>query len=243
MDNAAEIDFEAARKARDELDLREDIFLIESPSSDDLYVSRNEGDALARTLYLADINVHYYLATNEETFDRAIDDIVIRINSSKRDRADWPFIHISAHGLEDGLELTDGSVLYWEQLTRRMFYAHELVGCVALPPQLPQDLPRLNLSLSSCSAFVNYKKNIEKPYPFQMMLGPTTDVGWCQSLIGYTTFFYKAFIQKNDFRTAIEGMNAAAGKASEKIFDACWSHDIDKMARDIGAMIFPRSGQ
>jgi hypothetical protein len=206
-----------------ETDVKETIYMVESPSPDDLYRGTNEGDALARTLSLAEINVVYYLAVSEETFQQALDDIVIRINNENRTA--MPFIHISAHGYEDGLELTDGGTLFWEQITKKLEQVSELVGL--LDPGIPGigGLPRINLSLSSCGAFSNYKRVAGDKIPVQTVLGPNIDVGWCQSLIGFTTFFYQAFILRRAFQDAVVAMNAASGNIGQQIFEL--DHRVD----------------
>lgn len=226
------LDYEAFREIKRNLDLKEDIFLIESPSPEDLYHGRNEGDALAKTLSLAEINVTYYLVTSEELFTRALDDIVIRINGSARDRPEWPFIHISAHGSDEGLELTDGDCLMWPQLTRRLQQVHDLVGGLGISPPFPQNVPRINLSLSSCSAFKNYSNNLHGQPPFQVMIGPNVDVGWCQSLIGFCTFFYQSFILQCSFFDALEAMNSASGTDGDAIFSILDKYGLQKFAQD-----------
>ncbi|WP_294196583.1 hypothetical protein [uncultured Sphingomonas sp.] len=219
---------EAIFDALAQTDAKETIYMIESPSPDDLYRGRNEGDALATTLKLAEINVIYYLAASEDTFQQALDDIVIRINNEEENA--MPFIHISAHGYEDGLELTDGGTLYWEQITKKLEQVSELVGLLNSGVPGIGSLPRINLSLSSCSAYSNYKRVAGDKIPVQSVLGPNIDVGWCQSLIGFTTFFYQAFILRRTFQNAVVAMNAAAGIIGQQIFELDHRVDLKSLA-------------
>jgi len=225
----SEVDLPKLANALAAVDVREPIYLIESPSPDDLYCGRNEGDALARTLSLGEIDVQYYLATNDEQFERAFDDIAIRFNSLEDSAIKMPFVHFSAHGREDGFDLTDGDYFPWEKFTRKLHYLSDVVGTLNLPPPFPPNLPRINVSLSSCSAFRNYRPTIEKDFPFQLLVGPNVDIGWCQALIGFSTFFYQAFVQKNSFETALKSMNIAAASEEKPIFEILREHDLKSM--------------
>jgi hypothetical protein len=195
------------------IDLREIIYLIESPSALDLLEDRNEGDALAHILGLAEIEVVYFLAVNDETFEAAIckikEDIVRRSNYQTA----MPFIHISAHGSKEGLELTDGDVILWEKLNQLLVQLHAYVGPALLPPEFPQGLPKTTICLSSCSAFDPYANASPKPAPYQALIGPNKDVGWCEALIAFSTFYYQACILEKSFDVALVAMNFASGAA------------------------------
>ncbi|WP_153007068.1 hypothetical protein [Sphingomonas sanguinis] len=235
------VDIEAMQKALSHVEMREKIYMIESPSAEDLYCARNEGDALARTLALAEIDVIYYLATSDETFNQALTDIAIKINALDPNEVQdaMPYVHISAHGDEDGILLTDGDIIFWESLTRKLSELHELVGPIKLNPPLPAEVPRTNLSLSSCAAFTNYKKYLSKDSPFLIMMGPTRDIGWCQALIGFTTFYYQHFILRQPFLRAFRAMNAAATSNNETLFGYHEERDIMRIVTKHAENLFP----
>src|SRR5258706_619220 len=90
---------------KDAVETRDAIYIVESPSPEDLLHDRHEGDALARVLRLGGIDVHYFFAATEETFEEAFKLIARTIE----DRSDYinamPWGHISSHGGPDGLEL------------------------------------------------------------------------------------------------------------------------------------------
>jgi|GEM_PF-3299031 len=210
-------DDELLRAAEAEINRREPIFVIESPSPGDLYVGRHEGDALVRTLGLAQIEVSYYLVTNAETFDRAFDDIAQAIKI-KKDPSLFPFIHISAHGDEDGIVLTDDDIIFWDKLSASFSKLHKSVGHVSELEPILKDVPRTSLCLSSCSTFTHFARNLPAKVPFQCMIGPTEDVGWCQSLLGFSTFYYQAFERRSSYFGALEAMNAASCTVETPIF-------------------------
>lgn len=195
------------------------VYVIESPSPEDMLERRDEGEALAQTLRLAGIEVHYFLAVSEEMVEAAFDKIPAIVKA----RADWavamPWIHLSAHGYAEGLELTDGQTLYWPVLTRLLEKLHKSIGPVLLPSEYIQTMPKAALSLSSCGAFDNYRNSVATELPVQSLVGTDRDVGWCQSLIAFSTFYYQALFQRIGVRRAVEIMNIAAGDtAPDPIF-------------------------
>ena len=192
-------------------DFRETIYVIESPRDDDLLDGRNEGDALVRVLKLAEISVVYFLAINAEMFERAFEMISAAILNQPDIQTAMPVIHISAHGSDDGIELSDGDVILWDKLTSLLRGLNETIGPVNLPRPLPQDLPRSTICLSSCSAFSRYKEVAPRPTPFQAIVGPTRDIGWCESMLSFASFYYLTNIKHKTFSTAVMCMNFANG--------------------------------
>lgn len=192
-------------------DIPDAVYVIESPSAEDLMVRRGEGEALAQTLSLAGIQVEYFLAANEEMVEAAFNAITEHIKK----RPDWgtamPWIHFSAHGDKDGLELTDSSVLYWPILTRMLLKLGQQIGPVILPAELDQGIPKASLSLSSCGAFAGYLKQVVDDCPVQCIIGSDEDIGWCQSLLGFSTLYYHAISLHKAISNAVEAMNVAAG--------------------------------
>jgi len=219
---------EFVRSLRDQINLVEPIYVIESPSSRDLYDGRNEGDALAKTLKLGSIEVAYYLAPDMDMLERAFLDIGAAIKSRPDIEDVMPFIHISAHGGEEGIQLTDYKDVRWAQLSELFCGLHKTVGKLDALESYFGEVPKTALSLSSCSSFTNYKKNLPEFVPFQAMIGPNIDVGWCQSLVGFSTFYYQAFLRKATYWDAVDSMNAAAASTEEPIFELLAPHITDE---------------
>lgn len=203
-------------EVRDAVDFREAIYIIESPSPEDLLHDRHEGDALSRVMRLANIDVYYMLAASEETFLEAFKMIASTIKEREDYRQAMPWIHISAHGGEDGLELTDGSVVQWDILSRLLRELHEGVGKAELPPPLPQGLPKASLCLSSCGAYTHYRPAIPEPAPIQCLVGATRDIGWCQALVAFLSFYYLTGVLRRDINVAVMSMNLACGAIYEE---------------------------
>jgi hypothetical protein len=218
-----------------QINFREPIYIIESPSAKDLYEGRNEGDALTRMLQLANIETSYHLVTDAEIFDQAFSDIASMINTRSDVNTIMPFVHISAHGSDDGIELTDNDVIEWGKLNKSFLALHEKIGPIPFGEEVRNDVPKTTLCLSSCSALKNYKKNLPDAFPFQAILGPTIDIGWCQSLIGYSTFYYQNFIRNVGHTMAVKAMNSASSSPGETIFEMIHDANHENLMKDLAS--------
>lgn len=199
-------------------DARAPIYLIESPSPEDLYAGRNEGHSLVYTLSLGAIEVTYFLATNVDRFEQALKDIG-DIISRRVDCEDvLPFVHISAHGSDDGVELTDGDVILWPRLSKLLCDLHDKIGSCSVVGSDGKGIEKCSLSLSSCSAYTNFIESEGHSLPVQAVLGPTTDVEWCQSLVAFSSFYYQAFVLRQSFSDSVLAMNAASSERGKSIF-------------------------
>ena len=220
---------EEAKAIEDSFDHRETIYLIESPSPEDLLSGRNEGDALTRVLRLAEINVIYYLCVNIDSIDIAMGDIADRVISNS-DLSHMPVIHFSAHGSDDGLELTDGDVFLWDQLKNRLNTFNQTIGYCLVDDVFRQDIPRTILCFSSCGAFNAFPKSDKDNILFQSVIGPKVDIGWCQALIAFSTFYYNAWINELDYSDSVDIMNVAAGVGVKKVLFSSFVPNGNPMA-------------
>lgn len=117
------------------------IYIVESPSDEDLYSQRTEGKLLLEGLRLAQVSnapntfVEYRLVISEETFDKAmLEDLPLTLGGLK---GIIPILHFSMHGDEGGLELTDGTEIHWDELAKllseinRNLARNKLIVCVS----------------------------------------------------------------------------------------------------------------
>lgn len=180
--------------------------------------------------------------TSDETFNLAFERIAQSI-LTRSEKSDMPIIHISAHGGEDGIELTDGDVIYWEKLNRLLTELHAKIGPLNFPPPLPQNLPKVLVCLSSCSAFKGFAENQPPTGVIQAIVGAADDVGWCEALIAFSTFYYQTLILKSDYSSAVVAMNLAAGafRNGEPTYRFIRTHDLpskdlwDEFAKQISS--------
>jgi hypothetical protein len=199
-----------------QVESRDAIYVIESPNPEDLLFDRHEGNSLASILKLGGIDVFYYLAANEETFEQSFKLIAETIRGRPDFPTSMPWIHISAHGGPDGLELTDGGVVEWQILTRMLTELHQCVGAAVVPLPMPQALPKASLCLSSCGAFEAYRSTASSTPPFQCLVGAVRDVGWCQALIAFSSFYYLTGTAGRAVNLAVVAMNMASGALFEE---------------------------
>src|SRR5688572_4013746 len=93
------------------------VYVIESPSASDLLDGRTEGQALCGVLDLAEIPRSYSLVTNLDTLSSAL---TSRLVEAWERFGVLPVLHLSLHGNEDGVGLTDGTFVTWDQLRRTL---------------------------------------------------------------------------------------------------------------------------
>jgi len=124
--------------------IKEHVFIIESPSSDDLLQDRREGYALSSALRLADISSSYHLAVTQDAFTKVLESISQTPASIKRvlrspsdpsqqgivleDSVIMPLIHLSLHGNDSGIALSSGEFILWEQLGDALYKINDRIG-------------------------------------------------------------------------------------------------------------------
>ena len=207
------------------------IHIIESPSSNDLLIGRNEGDALGRFLHLSGVPYTYYLATSVDTFDIALDSIKSAMKIEMQEHQKFLcHLHISCHGSLDGLELTDGDCIEWESLDNRFAGMSKEIGPVKFTNDVfPKDLTPLCVCLSSCSAFKFFLDSSLNKKNYQFLVGPNEDIDWCDALLGYAVFYRNSVtLVKNHWKSIVR-MNAALGLEHEPIFESDENPRITKL--------------
>jgi len=172
------------------------VYIIESPSPNDLYYNVNEGEILEKTFPLLGIETIKKLTTTSDLFKQALTkDILNFSNIFKR----VPVIHISAHGDRNGLSLTDGSTIGWEQLKEFLrpinhTYKDTLIIC-----------------LSACESWTGCKMTMcSGERPFFYLIGTIGAPSWRETIVGFTVF-YNLLMKKQKFESIIEIINQASG--------------------------------
>ena len=178
------------------------VHIIESPDSMDLLDGRTEGEVLAKSLRLAGINMCYNLATNYATFLEALQ----RVYQAAGDFGGVPVLHISAHGDEDGIALTDGTVLSWDDLR----------------PLCDEMQGSLLIGMSTCQGWEGGRIAMsEDGYPFYALVGNVGDAAWSDSAVAFVALYHRLF-QGAEVEDAVEAMRSASGDPN---FDCWWGAD------------------
>lgn len=154
--------------------------IVESPHADDLFEGRTEGQMLREALKLAGVPCRYRPATTLETFRRALS---TDLGDAVEEGLGLPLLHISAHGNPDGLALTDGSFLVWEDLRALLLPINE------------STLGQLGLYMSSCHGYhaCQMALGADSSAPFQWVIGPEAEARWGDAAISFATFYNRLF--------------------------------------------------
>lgn len=199
------------------------VHIIESPSPSDLFDGRTEGRMLSEFLCLSEIPYRYNLVVDSGHFEAAL---VGQVMQSVQELQRLPIIHISAHGGENGIQLTNqresGQIIAWDQL-RKSF--NTLRGMF-------EDLP-LGLCMSSCNGSAARKMaQVVKvsDIPVNWIVGTSQTVHYADAAIAFATF-YRAMQRGDEDQSLIDAMRAASGVPD---FGVEFGHDLQKnYLRDI----------
>lgn len=83
---------------------KQEVLIIESRSAQDIYDDRYEGETLKQILRLQGVYAKYIEVINQELFIKAL---------KLAQKENIKYVHISAHGEDEGFVLTDGTEISW----------------------------------------------------------------------------------------------------------------------------------
>jgi len=211
------------------------VFVIESPSPEDIRDGRSEGEALSAALRLAQITSHYYRVQDVKGLGECFADIARATISEKRGghrkTVTIPHLHFSSHGNEKGLELTSGEFVPWDGLRIMLLGLGKATGYVG-----PSGFCLFLATFSTCEGafasrmfvgeppreFATKLFPAEVPKPCIGIVGPAAKVSWSDSLTAFVTFYHLNLTKQVPAQEAVKVMNLAAG-----LTDAfrCYAHD------------------
>lgn len=157
------------------------VYIIESPSAEDLLEGRAEGRALSEVLELAGIPYCYNLVTNLKTWEIALGTRFQEANNYYSDLA--PILHLSMHGSESGVALTDNTVFSWNQLKKE------------LTPLNNEMEDGLLICMSSCFGAHGRRmaRDNSTDNPFYALVGNKKSFFWQDGAVAYVTFYHLLF--------------------------------------------------
>lgn len=187
------------------------VFIIESPGDEDLRKDRREGYALSAALELAGMEVSYQLATTRKAFVASLEEIAGNF-SSKDDKEPLNgtlHLHISAHGRNEGIELTNGEFMEWKELESLLGGLNHKLGRIGIEWDWPDELTlsRIILCFSSCRGANGFRIHSTGLSPFLAIIGPKRDIGWFDSITAYMTYYFQAIHLDGGSFKAVEAMN------------------------------------
>jgi hypothetical protein len=194
------------------------VCILESPSAQDILDNRREGFALSEALGLAGIRNEYFAICDRDTLGIAVKRVCAFAASRKLSPLTGAageffshprlFLHFSGHGNEDGLGLTNGDFIPWEELTGIVADMTKGLG-LCHGEDVPVSL--VALCMSSCCGLHGRKMAVDpKACPFVFLVGPHKPVSWNDSLTAYITFYHQLINKRRTLGRAVMGMNQAA---------------------------------
>lgn len=183
------------------------VYIIESPSPQNLLEGLGEGRLIQEALSLFGIHSQYKLAVDYDCFEKAIGhDLTLMLRSTPVN----PIVHISAHGQQptpdsggfcDGISLTDGYPIDWDDLRTHLSPINKLLN------------NELIVCMSSCYGFEGLRAAFTrfKTLPFYALIGNTESCYWHESGIAYATFYHHFFRKRASLENAVKKMRAASG--------------------------------
>jgi len=175
------------------------VYIIESPSSKDIYIGRSEGDLIKKAVSLNRIPCASKVVVSREPLINALK-IGIYEEMLKHKNL-LPVIHLSAHGSESGIQLTDSSILLWKELRDYFKPINKAFN------------GNLLLCMSSCQGSNSCKMSMQEnddEYPFWAVVGNSTEPLWSETAIAYATFYHHVALG-NSLEEAIKTMKIASG--------------------------------
>lgn len=182
------------------------VYIIESPKPEDLLDGRFEGKVLGEALCLAEIPYSYSLSISKGMFvycmGRWLFDEILRLRS-------LPILHLSMHGDQNGIALTDGDYIEWSELA-------ELIGPLAKILE-----GKLIISLSACYSAAGCRMAMtnSSDLPFGLLVGSLSQVAWADAAVAYVAFYHRLFKGASAYE-AVEAMKSASGESDFAMFYA-----------------------
>lgn len=198
------------------------VYIIESPSSNDFLDNRREGESISKILSLSQVRNQYIVAIDEPGLSSAIDRTIqdyAQMQSNPSGRR-LPFLHLSCHGNELGLVLSNGHLLPWDGL-------RDLLNRINKRFVQKGSFSLLTICLSTCCGL--YAMNADNgvdPSPFGVLIASEKKVEWAEALIAYSVFYYNFIYRDSDPVESVRLMNQSIGK--DNLFEAHPSKDYKK---------------
>jgi hypothetical protein len=188
------------------------IHIIESPGEADLKAGQCEGKVLSEMLRLIGIEFEYRMVRTMQDWENALTEFTTQVKGKNR----IPLLHISMHGNEDSLALTDGSKIRPDELGDQFRSVKTRLN------------GKLVTCLSACSGFFPAAYACRGDVPFGMLIAPWKKVGWAEAALWYCVFYYRLF-HDLDPTTAGQAANAAIG--NDELFSCLTPDTLDEVLR------------
>jgi hypothetical protein len=180
------------------------VYVIESPSGRDLLDGRTEGRVLTETLQLAGVPYSYSLVVDREMLAVALGE---RLEAALKHHRCPPILHLSMHGNQDGVALTDGEFVAWHDLRHLLLPLLRALGGGLL------------VCMSSCfgSSGCRMAMYEDDEPPFWALVGNLGKPTWSDAAVAYSCF-YHLFFKGVDVQQCVHSMGLASGDAGFRLW-------------------------
>jgi hypothetical protein len=180
------------------------VFIIESPRPTEILLGQTEGEALDRVLSLAQVNHKLYRVVSEDTLDLCLADMADRCDATKG--VPLVIIHLSMHGNEDGIGLTSGQSLSWDDLRDKLMMFANRANLVT------QEKALLVLCFATCFGLSGRKMNEGRSKScFLALVGAREKINLPDALTAFVVFYHGAF-DRAGTDECVRRMNEAIGR-------------------------------
>jgi len=175
------------------------VFVIESPSAEDLYHRRSEGEIVRQAVELNGIDCIVKTAISLPAFMACLK---IGLSEAMDRRPGFiPLVHISAHGDLDGIQLSDGCVIPWAELKEHLRPVNQALG------------GSLVVCMSSCEGYagVRMAMHVDEPdLPYFALIGCGAKPTWGETAVAYATLYHQLW-RGEHVDDAVAAMRVSSG--------------------------------
>jgi hypothetical protein len=182
------------------------VYIIESPSAVDIYHGRSEGALLRQAVGLDRIPCVVRTAISAEAFIAAL-----RLGlpeAMKQNPERVPILHVSAHGSQEGIQLSNGEVIRWDQLRHLLMPLNKGLSGYLL------------LCMSACEGYSACRMAMQtenNEHPYFGIVANSGKPTWSDTAVAYATF-YHLMAKGVPIPQVVEAMRLATA-------DALWGAD------------------
>jgi len=187
------------------------VFVIESPSAVDLYHRRSEGEIVRQAVELNGIQCVVKTAISPQAFAACLK---IGLSEAMSEMPGFiPLLHVSAHGDTNGLQLSDGYLMSWQELKELLRPVNQALN------------GSLVVCISSCKGYSGIQMAMypeEVDYPYFAIIGCGAEPTWGETAVGFATFYHHLW-RGEHITAAVNAMCVASGNEAFFLEHAEWT--------------------
>ena len=183
------------------------VHIVESPSPADLHNGITEGRALCSMLDIAKIPYSYSLVVDLDQFKIAMTERIYKA-IRRYDLDKYPILHLSTHGNEKGIQLTNQhetrNILPWSKLAEYIRPVHDIL----------KDMDGLGVCMSCCGgahgtemAQVIHAENI----PYSWIVGSFANIKYSDAALAYSAFYSRLHCGADNIDLLLKAIRVTSG--------------------------------